>query len=63
MVYVNCRKPTHNTAQCWGNKKRNVNPVDEEQTQKQQEQQQEADPGLEYAVQSFHPLNQSKTNT
>jgi hypothetical protein len=57
--YHNCRKPMHNTAKCWGNKK-NVNPVDEEQTQQQQEQQQEADPDFEDVVHSFYISTQSK---
>jgi hypothetical protein len=47
-----CKKLTHNMAQCWSNKKKNVNPVDEEQ-QQQPEQHQEADPDLDNAVRSF----------
>lgn len=27
---VQSEKPTHNTAQCWSNKRKNVNPLDEE---------------------------------
>ena len=51
---ANCKKPTHNTAQCWTKKK--VNPVEEEQQQNQDQQNQnnEKDPDFADAIHSFY---------
>jgi hypothetical protein len=35
---ANCRKSTHNTAQCWGNKKKTVNCVNNEEEEQPQDQ-------------------------
>ena len=35
---ANCRKITHNTAQCWGNKKKTVNDVNDEEEEQPQDQ-------------------------
>ena len=35
---ANCRKTTHNTAQCWGNKKKTVNDVNDEEEEQDQDQ-------------------------
>jgi hypothetical protein len=35
---ANCRKPTHNRAQCWGSKKKTVNDVNEEEKPECQDQ-------------------------
>ncbi len=51
----NCKKPTHNTAQCWTKNK--VNPVEGEeqkQPQNQQEQNNDRDPDFEEVVHSFY---------
>jgi hypothetical protein len=52
---ANCKKPTHNTAQCWAKKK--INPVEEEeqqQPQAQQDQNNDKDPEFEESVHSFY---------
>ena len=50
---ANCRKTTHNTAQCWGNKKKNLNPVYDE-NQAHQENQQDEPQEEEEAINAFH---------
>ena len=52
---ANCKKPTHNTAQCWTKKK--VNPVEEEEQQQPQDQQHQnndKDPDFADAIHSFY---------
>ena len=52
---ANCKKPTHNTAQCWTKKK--INPVEGEeqhQSQTQQDQNNEKDPDFDEELNSFY---------
>jgi hypothetical protein len=52
---ANCKKPTHNTAQCWTKKK--INPVEGEeqhQSQTQQNQNNEKDPDFDEELNSFY---------
>ena len=52
---ANCRKNTHNTAQCWGNKK-NLNPVYDENQTHQDHQQDESQEEEEH-INTFHIHN------
>ncbi len=51
---ANCRKPTHNTAQCWTKKK--VNPVEEDENHQDQENSQQDEREYEEAVHSVFNL-------